>query len=60
MDHHGWNGMAMLLNHETHETHEIGGNGVGSASTSTKMAGPGLAGPQAACFAIQPRSGDRM
>jgi hypothetical protein len=27
----------VFLNHETHETHEIGGNGVGSASTSTRI-----------------------
>jgi hypothetical protein len=43
-----------------HEIHEIGGNVVGLASTSTRMSGPGLAGPQAADFGIQPQSGGRM
>ena len=53
-------GMGMLVKHEIHETREIGGHVVGSASTSTRMSGPGLAGPQAADFGIQPQSGDRM
>jgi hypothetical protein len=29
-------------------------------AASMRVTGPGFAAPQAACFAIQPRSGDRM
>ena len=35
-------GMGMLVNHERHETHEIGGNVIGSASTSTSTSNAAL------------------